>query len=225
MNSIKHLIYNQFKIFKLLSVSIVFSMVLLMIRMKIMYSYLYLFLVWNLFLAAIPFAITCYLRSLPKLNKFGFLIGFGVWLLFLPNAPYIVTDLLHLKTKHSYFLWLDTLIISSFALNGLMLFYLSLIEMRSLLKTRLNQKIIKPLIISILFLSGFGVYLGRFLRYNSWEIIEKPVKLSNDILHIIIYPKAHLEAWLFTLLFSAFLCVGFYGFQVLSNITNNKTME
>ena len=132
MNSIKQLIYNQFKTFALLSVSIVFSIVLLMIRMKLTHSFFYLFLVWNLFLAVIPFAITTYLVSLPKLNKFGFLIWFSVWLLFLPNAPYIITDLLHLKRSDSDLLWLDILVVSSFALVGLTLFYLSVLDMKGI---------------------------------------------------------------------------------------------
>ncbi|WP_282134364.1 DUF1361 domain-containing protein [Seonamhaeicola maritimus] len=213
MNHIKQLIFSQFKTFALLSVSIVFSIVLLMIRMKLTHSFFYLFLVWNVFLAVIPFAITTYLVSLPKLNKLKLIIWFSVWLLFLPNAPYIITDLLHLKISNSHLLWLDILVISSFALAGLMLFYLSMVDMKTILQERMKSKYIDPLIIFILFLCGFGVYLGRYLRFNSWEIVQDPISLFTDILEIILQPSQYYEAWLFTLLFGAFLAIGYWVFQ------------
>ena len=190
-----------------------FSIILLMIRMKLTHSFFYLFLVWNLFLAVIPFAISTYLISKSKLNKFVFLIWFSVWLLFLPNAPYIVTDLLHLKISETHMLWLDILVIMSFALNGLMLFYISIGDMKTILQTFINKKKANYIITILLFLSGFGVYLGRFLRYNSWEIISNPKYLFVDIINMVIKPFTYQEAWLFTILFGMFLSVGNFAFK------------
>jgi uncharacterized membrane protein len=194
-------------------------MLLLIIRMKLTHSFFYLFLVWNLFLAVIPFAITTYLVSVPKLNKIVFVFWFCVWLLFLPNAPYIITDLLHLKISSTHLLWLDILVVMSFALIGLLLFFLSLADMTNLLKPLIKPKKTKYLMIFILYLCGFGVYLGRFLRYNSWEILQNPINLFDDIVNIIFYPNLHLEAWLFTLLFGTFLSVGFWMFNTLLKTT------
>ncbi len=213
MTTIKQLIFSQFKTFALLSISLLFSIVLLTIRIKLTHSFLYLFLVWNLFLAVIPFAISTYLLSTPKLNKFVCCLWLCVWLLFLPNAPYIVTDLLHLNQRGLHLLWLDVLVISAFAFNGIILFYLSLIDVKHILKKHLKPKTVNIFIFSILFLSGFGVYLGRFLRYNSWEIVQNPLELIGDILNIIISPSQHLEAWLFTFLFGMFLTVGYFCFN------------
>ncbi len=193
------------------------SIVLLMIRMKLTHSFFYLFLVWNLFLAVIPFAITSYLVSLPKLNKIGFILWFGVWLLFLPNAPYIITDLMHLKLHRDSFLWLDILVVSSFACNGLLLFYLSLVDMKNKLIIYLNESLTNYTITSILFLSAFGVYLGRFLRYNSWELLSNPKYLFIDIINIVLKPIENKEVWFFTLLFGAFLSIGFWVFKTLAN--------
>ena len=215
MNTIKTLLFNRFKIFFLLSISIALSMVLLMVRLKLTHSFFYLFLVWNLFLAVIPFAITTYLLSITKLNKIGFVVWFSAWLLFLPNAPYIITDLLHLKISTNHLLWLDVLVVSSFAFNGLLMFSLSLLNMETLLNHYFKRKTTNFVMIFILFLSGFGVYLGRFLRYNSWEILQHPLDLFNDIFNIIVLPNQHLEAWLFTFLFGAFLSIGFWIFKVL----------
>lgn len=221
MIHVKQLIFSQFKTFALLSVSIVFSLVLLMIRVKLKHSFIYLFLVWNLFLAVIPFIISTYLVSTPKLNKIALVIWLSVWLLFLPNAPYLITDLLHLNNSNTHLLWLDILVISSFALNGLILFYFSIIDIKEILKENLEPKLLNTLVVFIVFLSSFGVYLGRFLRYNSWEILQKPLTLFNDILQIIIHPNHNAEAWLFTLLFGTFLTIVFWLLNQLTTINEN----
>lgn len=210
MDNIKQLFINRFRTFTLLSISMTFCIVLLMIRMKLTHSFFYLFLVWNLFLAIIPFVITTYLVSLPKLNKFVLAFWFGGWLLFLPNAPYIVTDLIHIRLSNTRFVWLDVIVVTSFALNGLILFYLSFLDMISLLNYHVKKQYVSFSIPVLIFLSAFGVYLGRFLRYNSWEIIQNPLELFNDIFRIIIYPSKHIEAWQFTILSGAFLCIGFW---------------
>lgn len=213
MESIKTLIINRFKILSILTVSMAFSVVLLMIRMKLNQSFFFLFLVWNLFLAVIPYAISTYLISLSNIKKISLVFYGSIWLLFLPNAPYIITDLLHLRMSDPHLMWLDVLLVTSFAYNGLVLFYLSLNDMDSILNKFLNRKKCNWLLIIIFFLTGFGMYLGRFLRYNSWEIIQHPMALTSDILDIIIHPNQHLEAWIFTTSFGIFLIVGFWLFN------------
>ena len=213
MTTIKQFIFSEFKKFSIISASMLFSIVLLMVRVKLTHSFLYLFLVWNLFLAVIPLAISTYLLSTPKLSKIIRWLWLGVWLLFLPNAPYIVTDLLHLGNRTQHLLWLDVLVICMFAFNGMMLFYVSLINVKDILKAHIHSKFLNAVIFSICFLSGFGVYLGRFLRYNSWEIVQNPLELITDIINIILYPNQHTQAWLFTLLFGMFLTVGYFCFN------------
>lgn len=217
METLKTLIISRFKIISLLTVSMTLSIVLLMIRMKLNHSFFYLFLVWNLFLAIIPYAITTYLSTRERLPKWSLLIYFCAWLLFLPNAPYIITDLLHLRMSDPYLMWLDVLVVTSFAYNGLMLFFLSLLDMESILKLFINGKKRFYVMTFILFLTGFGIYLGRFLRYNSWEIIQNPLGLFTDIMAIVIHPDLHLQAWVFTLTFGAFLSIGFWMFKALKN--------
>lgn len=216
MNLIKTLIFNQFKTLSVLGILMVFSAILLMVRIKLTHSFFYLFLVWNLFLAALPFAITSYLSSIPKLGKFRLVFWFCVWLLFLPNAPYIITDLLHLKISESHWLWLDILVVSGFALCGMLCFYWSVLEMKRILKPFLKAIVLNQGLVAVFFLSGFGVYLGRFLRYNSWEILSHPKYLFLDIINIILKPLENQEAWLFTLLFGMFLWVGYWVFSQFS---------
>ncbi|MEY8870353.1 DUF1361 domain-containing protein [Meridianimaribacter flavus] len=213
MNTIKSLLFNRFKLILILTASLALSIVLLMIRAKITHSFFFLFLVWNLFLAIIPYGITTYLSSISKPKKLVFVFWFLVWLLFLPNAPYIVTDLLHLKISSNPMLWLDVLLVTSFAYNGLMLFFLSLSDMEKLLHQYINKKYISSILLLLFGLTAFGIYIGRFLRYNSWEIIHQPSAIFTDIFEIIFKPN--IEAWAFTITFGSFLAISYWMLKVL----------
>ncbi|WP_296380936.1 DUF1361 domain-containing protein [Winogradskyella sp.] len=219
MESIKILIQSKFKILSLIAVALTFSIIVLMIRIKLNKSFFYLFLVWNVFLAIIPYAITMYLNTKSNLSKLKLGFWFLVWLAFLPNAPYIVTDLIHIRIGNNTLLWLDVMVILSFTLSGLFLFYLSIQDMQRLIASKAKKIPITTLTITIIFLCGFGVYLGRFLRYNSWEIISNPQILISDIFHIVISPFQNSEAWLFTLGFGTFLVVGYWMFKNLKHAT------
>ncbi|WP_082333732.1 DUF1361 domain-containing protein [Mangrovimonas sp. TPBH4] len=217
MNNIKYLLFSRFKIIVLPIVAATLSIILLMVRMKLTYSFYFLFLVWNLFLAIVPFAISTYIRSLSQLNKFGTFIGFGIWLLFAPNAPYIITDLFHLKNSSHDILWLDVLIVSSFSLTGVLLFFLSLLDIELIMKRYWQSKTISLLMFPLFFVISFGMYLGRYLRFNSWEIIQHPLTIFNDIWSILIQPNQHLSAWTFTISFGIFLGIGYWLFKSIRN--------
>lgn len=217
MDTLKTHILNRFKILTVLTISVALSIILLMIRVKLHQSFYLLFLVWNLFLAIIPFAITTIMTGELKPNKLKFVFAFCIWLLFLPNAPYIITDLLHLRSSQLHLMWLDVLVIVSFALNGLVLFMFSLSDMEKLLRYYLKPKWISPLMLVIFGLTAFGIYLGRFLRYNSWEILNHPEALFSDILIIITKPNT--EAWIFTMTFASFLAITYW---MLKSIINSK---
>ncbi|MFC0605996.1 DUF1361 domain-containing protein [Winogradskyella pulchriflava] len=218
METIKTLIQSKFKNLALVTVALTFSIIVLMVRIKLNKSFFYLFLVWNIFLAIIPYAITMYLISKPSISKLK--LGFWalVWLAFLPNAPYIVTDLIHIKIGNDSLLWLDVLVVMSFAMSGLLLFYLSLLDMQKLIAMRFKKIPIVTSTLFILFLCGFGVYLGRFLRYNTWEIISNPEVLMSDVFNIIVSPFQNADAWLFIIGFGSFLVVGFWMFKNLRKL-------
>ena len=212
MNYINNLISYRYKLLSLLGVSISSTLILLMIRMKLAHSYNYLFLVWNLFLAAVPYAITIYLVGIPKFNRITLLFTFGTWLLFLPNAPYILTDMWHLRYNEPHIFWLDILLISAFAFNGMMLFYFSVSDMKTVLLKYFNKTKTRFILTFVFFISAFGVYLGRFLRYNSWEILTNPKVLFIDIINMIVQPLGNKDVWLFTLLFGTFFTLGYWVF-------------
>lgn len=213
MERLKTLLFQRFRIVFAVAVLTGLSLILLMFRLKLTHSYFFIFLVWNLFLAAIPFFITFQLSSRKKLHKYRLLLWFGIWLLFLPNAPYIVTDFIHLQHLKANILWLDTLLIGTYALSGLLFYFISVRDMEELLHRHFQHRKIKYLLWVIPFLVGFGIYLGRFLRWNSWDILQRPYVLMQDIWGIIAFPIQHKGAWLVTLIFGFGLALGYRWFK------------
>ena len=155
------------------------AITLLLLRVKITHSMYLLFLIWNLFLAIIPYFLSSSIhnnffdKGKKMLNTFYTLI----WLLFIPNTFYIVTDFTHLHFVNTFQFSLDMLILSSFSFAGFYVGLLSLHHMHQLTMAKYGNKIGNLFLVSISFLSAFGIYLGRVLRFNSWDIISKPIEL------------------------------------------------
>jgi uncharacterized membrane protein len=172
----------------------------------------FLFLNWNLFLAFIPWVLTTWLIIHPKFQNYKIVVGLVIcfWLLFFPNAPYILTDLFHLKLTTSMPIWFDLVLILSFAWTGLLFGFLSLWNIEHILSKYMKQKYISALSIFLLFLGSFGIYLGRYLRWNSWDIINNPFQLAYDIGDRFINPFIHPRAWGITILMGLFLSMLYF---------------
>ncbi len=213
MKTLKTFLFDRFHIlFPLFSLTVL-SILLLSVRLKITHSFFYLFLVWNLFLAMIPFFISTYMKTIKQLKKPKLYFLLLVWLLFLPNAPYLSTDFIHLRLSPLEWLGFDSLMIAIFAITGLTFYVVSVKEMRQLLFENLNKKIIIKSLAILPFLVSFGMYLGRVLRWNSWDILHNPFILFTDIFEIITSPIDNMEAWIFTILFGLFLKLGYWCFE------------
>jgi uncharacterized membrane protein len=148
----------------------------------------YSFLIWNLILAWIPlvFSLAAYGLHLRRSRaRLPFAACASVWFIFFPNAPYIVTDLVHLKPTTMAPLWYDLLVIISFAWTGLFLGYVSLYLMQEIAREHFGVRVSWGFAVIVLALSSFGVYLGRFSRWNSWDILRNPGGLLADSLHSI----------------------------------------
>ncbi len=208
----KYSIEEQIPFIKNFSIAVGFSILLLLARIIKTDSFFFLFLVWNLFLAGIPYLVTLIL-SLKKVNQLIFWIGFAIWLAFLPNSPYILTDLQHIRLSTLESVWFDVLLILSFAINGLVLGFASLQMMQKLLSERLSKRTTKIITYLILLLCGFGIYLGRVLRWNSWDIIQNPLGILSDVFKRLLFPIEHLNTWLFTIGFGSFLIITYQLMQ------------
>ena len=114
---------RSYKLNQFLALNSLFCILLLLLRVYFTGSLFYGFLIWNLFLAAIPYFISSILSKTVWLKKQALvlLVILGVWLLFLPNAPYLITDLMHLRHAKSSLSWLDPFMLFAFAWNGLIL--------------------------------------------------------------------------------------------------------
>ena len=172
-------------------------------------------LVWNLFLAWIPyiFSVWAALLFLHNRRRWWLLVLPGVfWLLFFPNAPYIITDFFHLIDRPSVPLWYDILLLATFAWTGLFLAIASLRTMQIIVKSYLGWFLSWIFAGIALGLGGLGIYLGRFSRWNSWDLFIQPKDILYDIAIRFVHPLNNLRFFGFTLLFSAFLLVCYLTF-------------
>ncbi len=179
------------------------------------------FLIWNLFLAWLPlvFALqACREFCAHSGSTWKFRILGIAWLLFFPNAPYIFTDLIHLTTRFYGHFWVDLVLILSCALTGLVLGFLSLFLMQGIVARRYGRAASWFFIGFVAASSGFGIYLGRFLRFNSWDVITRPVALLHGVGHWATNPLAHSSSAVFPALFATFLFISYLMLYALTHL-------
>jgi uncharacterized membrane protein len=142
----------------------------------------YLFLNWNLFLAFLPWLLTSLARFRKVKNRIAILVIVAVWLLFFPNCLYILTDLVHLREIENAPLWLDFIVVLSFAWAGLCYGFASLMDIEYFLgeKFRASAKTVAFLSTCMIYVAAFGIYIGRFWRWNSWDILGNPADLAHE---------------------------------------------
>lgn len=183
--------------------SLSFSVLLLGVRILHTESPAFTFLMWNLFLAFVPVLFAR--QALQAANRLKGWLYVGLWLLFFPNAMYIVTDLFHLWKHPGVPLWYDLLLLFSCALNGIAMGFYSLHKMEQWLQRNIPGMYIRPIILVVMIASGFGIYLGRFQRWNSWDIVTQPFSLLADIARHVVHPFRHAESWEISLLFGVWM--------------------
>lgn len=178
---------------------------------------IFLFLNWNLFLAFLPWLFSTILIIYPNLQKSRFVISGLVllWLLFFPNSPYILTDLFHLRLDTSMPIWFDLLLILSFAWVGLLFGFMSLWDIEKILSQLIGKRFMPLISLSLLFLGSFGIYLGRYLRWNSWDIIREPFEIFYDISDRVINPFHNARTWGMTIFMFIFLSMIYWSFRFI----------
>jgi uncharacterized membrane protein len=158
-------------------------------------------IVWNLLLAWLPLAFA-YLAVRPRPTPLPLRLAYCLaWLLFLPNAPYLVTDMIHLTYGSGIPLLYDVVLLFSAALCGIV----SLRWIQAAVAARLGTWPGRLFVLASLGMAGFGIYLGRYLHWNSWDIVLRPVALARDIWLHVSHPIQHWHAWALALLFAALL--------------------
>lgn len=190
----------------------------------------YSFLVWNLFLAWIPlgFAYTAWLMaSNRRLLILAITVTAFLWMIFFPNAPYILTDFQHLGQPSDVVpIWFDVILVVWFAWTGLLLGVISLYLMHDIMHRTFGRIAGWVFVFIVSFLSGLGIYIGRFIRWNSWDIIQQP----NDIFYGLVQGARDpsLTSIGVTALFGAlflFVYLTFYTFGHLLRDDHNRRTE
>lgn len=169
-----------FAVFALLAASIL-CLALLQVRVHETGDPYYRFLIWNLTLAWVPFvlAAAAYVRARRRVDVFVWAL-LVPWLLFFPNAPYLLTDFIHLGEGPAP-LWYDALMLSAFAWTGLMLGFASLYLVQTIVRRVFGAVVAWTAVLVALGLGSVGVYIGRFIRFNSWDALLNPVTVASVV--------------------------------------------
>jgi uncharacterized membrane protein len=144
-----------------------------------------LFLPWNLLLAWMPYILSRATVRLAERTRHGtgLLIGpMALWLLFLPNAPYIITDLVHVSRLSPLLLVPGTLLIIVHAAVAMLLGLFSIYDMHGVVRARLGARWGWAFAGTVILLASVGVWMGRFLRWNSWDVLRDPLGVVRTTL-------------------------------------------
>ncbi len=222
----------------LLTVSVVLALaasgcfLLFGIRVAISGRSSYRFLVWNLVLAAVPYVIAA-LGSLAlarvATRRSRALLAVPIaalWLVFYPNAPYIFTDFIHvinrtyLRVAPSEYIglndliWYDLLMNAAFAFIGHFIGLVSMWLIHASLRKAWGPHAARILVLAAILLAGFGIYLGRFSRLNSWDVVLDPRRVLGEVSDATAEPKA----LLFSAAFSVFVLLSYASLAVFKRL-------
>lgn len=205
---VNHLVYP-------LALSSGLAGLLLAARMVFSRQGTYGFLMWNLFLAWIPYGLSVIVAlahaRFPRAWWLLIVPGF-LWLIFLPNAPYIITDWWHLDERAPVPTWYDIGMLAMFAWAGLILGVASLNRMQHIVREYVGGILSWVFTLGAFGVTGLGIYLGRFLRWNSWDVFYQPWEIVADITERFAHPIRNPGAVGFAALFAMFFCVCYVTF-------------
>jgi len=191
---LQYFAHNKYRltIFGLLAGASVICVGILRLRVELVGSARYSFLIWNLFLAWIPFIIAYFIYVTSISRRWLYIVvpfSASLWLLFFPNAPYILTDLQHLSNAGSDIpVWYDVILLIWFSFTGLFLGMVSLFLMQEIVRREFGRWFSWGFVLAVAGLSTIGIYMGRFLRWNSWDVLADLDGMARFTLYYLINP-------------------------------------
>lgn len=195
------------------------SVVLNVLRVFIFDNVYFLYLFWNIFLGFIPLLISSILliyADKDNIIKPVFIVGFVLWILFLPNAPYVITDFIHLGRIHGVPVMYDIFVLFSSAWVSLLMGLHSLSHMEEIFLLRFSKRVTNVIITLSIFVASFGIYLGRFLRFNSWDFFTDHSFLIFSVWKVFAQTNDYINVYAYTALFFAFFYSSFIYFKYSS---------
>jgi uncharacterized membrane protein len=208
---------RRLRVLAALALSVLMTATLVAVRVHHTGAPTFGFLLWNTALALCPLAATTLAVRAERCGARGAVVFacLAVWLLFFPNAPYMVTDLIHLHRRPDAPVWFDLALLASCAWNGLVLGFVSLRDAHGIVARRAGWIGGWVFAAAALGLAAFGIYLGRYPRWNSWDVLTRPGRLFLDVAARVRHPQEHPQTWLVTALFAGFLGVAYLVFHAL----------
>jgi len=225
----KYFVRNRYSIsvFVLLNVGCAMCIGLVLARVAYSDSGRHLSLIWNLFLAWIPFMLAYFAHAVSWRRATIYLIMPFIaflWLIFFPNAPYMLTDLQDLARRAAGApLWYDVIIVVWCSWTGMLLGVISLYLMQDIILRSFGRVVGWVFVFTISALSSFGIYIGRFVRLNSWDILQDPAETAQEILGIVIDPSRRLAA--FTFLYTIFFLFVFLLLYSFSHMLREQIVR
>ena len=191
------------------------SIILLTGRIMFSDSLRYVFLIWNLVLATVPALLAWWLVERLKTRSWfawqQVLISAGV-IAFLPNTFYLITDFVHLRQTSEASLYFDVVMLSSFVFNGMVLGFITIHLLHRQLIKGLGEQSALMAVMFIFLLASFATYLGRFTRFNTWDILLRPAGLLFDVSDRFVNPSLHTDTYLATITLFAVLSTTYLVF-------------
>jgi uncharacterized membrane protein len=204
-----------------------FALALLVARVVYTDSTQYRNLAWNLALAWAPFllALVVYERHRAGARPLALLAPGFLWLLFLPNAPYLLTDVFLIRFLGGVPIWFDVVLVTAFAWTGLLLGFTSLFLVHTVARAVAGSRAGWTIVLAAIALSSFGIYLGRFLRWNSWDFLVQPTVLAASIGDHLTDPLATTKLLGMTVLLAGFLTAGYLALYSFLGLALQEARE
>jgi uncharacterized membrane protein len=178
----------------------------------------YIFLIWNLVLAWVPYLLSLKFIELDIRKQWiSSSIIMLLWVAFLPNGPYIITDLIHLRPRIGIPMWYDVLLVSTMAWNGLLLTLLSVNLVHRKLEEYFSAFKLWVALIILFLSSGYGIYIGRFMRLNSWDAFLRPLSVLHYLFADLIHPFHHPRSILVTVIVTILLSLSYSIFYLMGH--------
>jgi len=154
----------------------------------------YEYLVWNLFLAWLPLLFAVRLTSVLRYKLWSSWEGVGcslLWIIFLPNSFYMISDFIHLREVARVDVLYDAIMFTSFIYTGVVIGFSSLYLVHLQLRNRLSAMASTTWIAAVLLVCSAAIYVGRDLRWNSWDVLTNPGGLLFDLSDRLAHPRAY----------------------------------
>jgi uncharacterized membrane protein len=187
------------------------------------------YLIWTLFLAWVPLGFMLWLEKILRRKLWSSWPALGVtaaFVAFLPNTFYVTTDIIHLQELPRTDLIYDVIMFNSFIINSFVLGLICIYMFHTELRKRLSQRKSWALIAGLIFLASFAIYIGRDLRWNTWDILFNPASILFEVSDRLLAPTQHPEVFWTTLGYFAFIASTYItGWYIARALRQQKVAE